>query len=603
MARAALSRCSRMLRCAALLLLVAAAVAAPTSSAHPQDAHDTTAPVLGARFGPDGTPQIGPYQVGDVAWGTYSPKYEATGWDTLEIHTAPGAPDDKAAFLAGFIEGSKTAARIWTHAQNSGVVGYTPSTKLADFLSQNNAWMAQQIATNSTSPYWYQLQLVLQQLHGMRAGYLGTPTGAKHSLSLDELLLLNLGGDMEDLAAVFGDNNDLARAPAQRWRAEHGDKLGETPLLTFGPGHCSALIKLLDQSKDLFVSQVTWSSFNSMTRIYKLYDFPFTMSGQSGSIVPGRKSSFSSYPGTLFSGDDFYLLSSGLVVMETTIGNSNSSLNQYIQPTTVLEWMRNILANRLASSAPTWAQIYSQYNSGTYNNQNMVVDTSKFTPGQPLPADTFWVVEQIPGHIVSNDLSSKLQSDGYFGSYNTPYDPRIRAINGVTVSEKQYGDWFSYERTPRARIFARNHTSVTDLESMKRLMRYNNYKADPLSTQLNTCQFIGWTNCTPPYTTENTIATRGDLNPADGVYGFAAFKQRNHVATDAKIMSVTEFDADRLPSYAVAGPPSDQVPPFVWTTSPYANTPHFGMPDKMVFDWIRVDWAQQQSKPKHVANQ
>ena len=32
-----------------------------------------------------------------------------------------------------------------------------------------------------------------------------------------------------------------------------------------------------------------------------------------GDIIPGRKASFSSYPGLMTSGDDFYMLSSGMV--------------------------------------------------------------------------------------------------------------------------------------------------------------------------------------------------------------------------------------------------------------------------------------------------
>ena len=69
--------------------------------------------------------------------------------------------------------------------------------------------------------------------------------------------------------------------------------------------------------------QVTWSDFNSMLRAYKLYDFPFTLDGTSQDRVPAVRSSFSSYPGSIFSGDDFYVLSSGLVVQETTIGWNN----------------------------------------------------------------------------------------------------------------------------------------------------------------------------------------------------------------------------------------------------------------------------------------
>jgi hypothetical protein len=44
----------------------------------------------------------------------------------------------------------------------------------------------------------------------------------------------------------------------------------------------------------------------------------------------------------------------------------------------------------------------------------------------------------------------------------------------------EYGDWFTYDKHPRALIFARNHTEVKDLRSMQALMRYNNFKVGVL---------------------------------------------------------------------------------------------------------------------------
>jgi hypothetical protein len=42
--------------------------------------------------------------------------------------------------------------------------------------------------------------------------------------------------------------------------------------------------------------KVTWSTVNSMLRIYKLYDFPFATDVGQGP-VPAVRSAFSSYPG------------------------------------------------------------------------------------------------------------------------------------------------------------------------------------------------------------------------------------------------------------------------------------------------------------------
>jgi hypothetical protein len=73
----------------------------------------------------------------------------------------------------------------------------------------------------------------------------------------------------------------------------------------------------------------------------------------------------------LNSGDDFYIINSGLVVIETTIENFNPTLYaDYLSPSTLMEWLRNIVANRLATNGQTWSDIFSRYNSGTYVSGN-----------------------------------------------------------------------------------------------------------------------------------------------------------------------------------------------------------------------------------------
>merc|ERR1719290_214587 len=107
---------------------------------------------------------------------------------------------------------------------------------------------------------------------------------------------------------------------------------------------------------------------------------------------------------------------------------------------------------------------------------------------------------------------------------------------------EKLGDWFSYDKTPRALIFARDASGVEDMESMIRLMRYNNYTKDPLSA----C------NCTPPYSAENAISARNDLNPKNGSYPFGALGHRSHGATDMKITGYHLFK--RMEFVAQSGP-------------------------------------------------
>ena len=45
-------------------------------------------------------------------------------------------------------------------------------------------------------------------------------------------------------------------------------------------------------------------------------------------------------------------------------------------------------------------------------------------------------------------------------------------MSGAANLTEQYGDWFSWKGAPRSKIFARNHTLVTNISTMVDLMRY-----------------------------------------------------------------------------------------------------------------------------------
>ncbi|NWW96444.1 PLBLB protein, partial [Rhynochetos jubatus] len=395
--------------------------------------------------------------------------------------------------------------------------------------------------------------------------------------------LLQLGGDLEDLESALNRSS---------------------PRRILGSGSCSALLKLLPGRRDLLVAHDTWTSYQSMLRVVKKYTLPFRASASGDSQIPGSIQVFSSYPGTIFSGDDFYILSSGLVsgalvlgdprpplpspplpspqvALETTIGNNNPARWKYLDPRgSVLEWLRNIVANRLARSGPEWATVFKRFNSGTYNNQWMVVDYKAFVPGRASPQQgVLTVLEQIPGLVMAADRTELLYQQGYWASYNLPYFEEIFNASGTPELVKKYGDWFTYDKNPRAQIFRRNQTLVRDLDSMIRLMRSNNYLRDPLSR----CG-----GCDPPQNAENAVSARSDLNPANGTYPFPALRQRCHGGTDMKVTS-----SGMAPTFglvAASGPAWDDVPPFRWSTSPCGTLLHMGHPDLWTFSPIKVRW-------------
>ncbi len=96
----------------------------------------------------------------------------------------------------------------------------------------------------------------------------------------------------------------------------------------------------------------------------------------------------------------------------------------------------------------------------------------------------------------SGDETEHLLEDGYWGSYNLPFFQEVFELSGCAAMEKQYGNDYSWAHCPRANIFRRNESMVVDMESMKALMQYNNFRTDPLSEG-------------DPF---NAIAARGDLS-------------------------------------------------------------------------------------------
>ncbi|KAM9194305.1 putative phospholipase B-like 2 isoform 3-T3 [Dugong dugon] len=454
-----------------------------------------------------------------VAWANLTNAIRETGWAFLELGTSACYNDSLQAYAAGIVEAAVSEELIYMHWMNTVVnycgpfkyeAGYCE--KLKSFLEANLEWMQEEMDLNRDSAYWHQVRLTLLQLKGLEDSYGGRmtfPTG-KFIIKPLGFLLLQLSGDLEDLEPA------LNKTKTKR---------------ALGSGSCSALIKLLPGQRDLLVAHNTWNSYQHMLRIVKKYSFHFHEGPQENSMLaPGNNLVFSSYPGTIFSCDDFYVLSSGLVTLETTIGNNNPALWKYVQPEgSVLEWVRNIVANRLALDGATWANLFKKFNSGTYNNQWMIVDYKAFVPSKPSPGSkVLTILEQIPGMVVVADKTSELYRNTYWASYNLPY---------------------------------------------------NDFLHDPLSL----CSA-----CTPQPNAENAISARSDLNPANGSYPFQALHQRSHGGIDVKVTSSAMAKALRL--LAVSGPTWDQLPPFQWSTSPFHSLLHMGQPDLWKFLPVEVWW-------------
>ncbi|VDP66559.1 unnamed protein product [Echinostoma caproni] len=427
-------------------------------------------------------------------------------------------PDIYQAYWAGFLETNITYDLTRAHFTNTAKgLCEEPLTadcvKLKQWLSDNIDYMLENfIYRGFGDEFWYHVGLQLWQLKGMSDAY--HKRFVRNSSVLTHAYPKGLKDDVFGIyiMQLNGDLDELLTA--LRLDNVYKDPIKKVTRQDDHPS-CSALIKLVPE--DIFISHVTWTNYKTMLRVLKVYRFPWKIRNGDGRRIPGEAISFSSYPSVTSSIDDFYITAAKLVTLETTIGNDNDALWIFVREgarSSVLSFFRAMIANRLARTGVEWARYFRQENSGTY-----------------FP-------------VVSN-------------------------LSGIPEKMARFGDHYDYNKNARAKMFQRDHQKVKDLQTMHDLMRYNNYKEDPLSR----C------NCTPPYSADLAIASRSDLNDPNGSYPLHNLGFRLHGASDAKITNMAMLET--LDFLATSGPPYTSVPAFQWSKLPI----HYDNPEMQPDLW------------------
>ena len=205
------------------------------------------------------------------------------------------------------------------------------------------------------------------------------------------------------------------------------------------------------------------------------------------------------------------------------------------------------------------------------------------------------MLEELPGNIAVHDGTPQLRGDAplwggaAWASYNVIFDPRLFVLSGAQELVDEYGGvggpgaYYSLLNTSRANIFRREAGSVVDLVSMQRVIRYNEFKTDPLST-------LGCGD-TPPYSATNAIADRSDLNEKKGNYVIPDLGFGDSGGIDAKItllswVKAADLAHGELPLTAQSGPTiSASCPVFSWSNTT-VKADHVGLPDTYNFGWV-----------------
>eukprot|EP01132_Coremiostelium_polycephalum_P005003 gene5003-6229_t len=481
-----------------------------------------------------------------IAQAAYTNQMMSTGWGYIAITTNPSFEDSIQASAAGYIEGYLSQEMIWQTWLNMYVNEYNnqpiPDVVL-NWANDNIDYVNQQVNDNPSDPYWIHMSLIFTQLSSMADGYNDATQDPNQKLSFLEFVLMNMDGDMGDISTALNISVGSTYKSSLSWR----------PLIKKNE-HCSGLIKLTDDLTELYAAHTSWSSYFEMLRMFKSYNFKYSTTAHSHLVM------FSGYPATLASEDDFYILDSRLVVLETTNGLNNNNLYNLITPQSVLTWMRAIVANRMAKDGPSWCKTFALQNSGTYNNQWMIVDYKKFIPGVKLGDGTLYVLEQIPNYVEYADVTNILRT-GYWPSYNVPYFENIFNMSGF--NDTGSSDYEPYEQDPRGQIFRRDANKVYSLSDFQAIMRYNDFQNDPLSQG----------------DAANQISSRFDLNPVTA-QDYDAFG-----GIDSKVTSLSLLN--QMIVVAQSGPTHDQQVPFSWSSANWTlEYPTVGMPDTYNFPWI-----------------
>ncbi|XP_049273675.1 putative phospholipase B-like 2 [Rhipicephalus sanguineus] len=519
-------------------------------------------PPLASTF--TGAPQV------PVAWASFKDDIHESGWSYLQIESSPYVHDELQAYAAGALEAYLTRRLMenqWENLFSRYCENQTEyCSRLDDFIIKNLEYSREQEHRFMYSdPYWNMVHLQMKQLAGLSDVFENQTLDYSHELNtVTRSFYFSLVGDLFDLEQALERKKDF-HSIAQ--------------ILA-----CSALVKVVGDFEDIYISHDTWFLYRGMLRIQKRYIFPWHYTAKSEHIIPGHTITMSSYAGKLVSWDNFYLTSAGLAITETSIVNDNKDLWKFVVPESgPFTWVSAAVASRLATSGLEWVRILGRENGGTCNSQVLVLDYKLFVPGTPISDGTLWIYEQLPKMTRYEDVSRDLRDNKYWASYNIAYFSDIFNISEQLPKVRRYGDYYTFENAPRAKIFRRDHAKVTDMSSMIKLMRYNDFKNDPLSH----C------NCSPPYNPTYAIAPRYDLIDPHGTYDIPEMYPRAVGGIDVKVTNYTLFASREF--VGVSGPTWENQPPFQWSNSGFADS-HVGHPDKWQFEPVIHKWAEPQVK-------
>lgn len=356
---------------------------------------------------------------------------------------------------------------------------------------------------NKFDHYHHQIYLFYQQLIGIEIGFNKGVGRARYDYEIPfvDFLLLNSRVDIEDLKLYYNefvaDNDD--------------DQMEVYPRV--GKMVLNILIKEDGKKPEVLIGHSSDGDYRSMLKVVKTYRFNYHHSPEPGSrLVINTDITFTSYPGSIASSDDFYLAMgkyTRIIVAGITLKHHQSAqlLHGIDLEGTVFSSARVMAANRLSHNGKFWSRVMARdpdigakqwlvidekkikflsiegpatdgneaVTSSTTSDDGLVnlnneipqdmltsVDLVKAT-SSPSNRNLVWMVDQTWRRLHAEDVTSKFRNGDHGWSLDgTPYFKVIQELNGLQP------------KSPKA------NQKLMNLEDVAQFLKLNSYRGDLL---------------------------------------------------------------------------------------------------------------------------
>ena len=422
-----------------------------------------------------------------IAKGKYEKTRYKTGWDLFESKTYNNANPIIQLYSIGIIEGILSQEEIKDYMNNFryALGGNEKAIQLKQWFKEADENIKRKINNiNSEKDNKFDLKSLSYlaclhaQINGLYKGY--NLKSEEDDVDIYELYLLNSEGNYDNTLVYMGINqieyNDNVNFENDEnlMKYYNTTKFEEIWRKLTRKSHCSAIVKLINENneKNILFGHNTWTGFYELLRTYKSIDYAFEGDNQ----IIGLKSikmKYSSYPGILFSGDEYYTIENNLAITQTSLSTifPERLVNGLNKKEYIPEFMRIMTINFLSRTGKEWVKNFEKLYNGNhiYFASWIIVDYNKINSNKNL----IFIAEEVSENVMTIDYTKEFLKKGYYGSYNLPFFKEHTVQTGISYFNLNLDD---KKYNPRGYLVKSLINEVNDIQSFQDLLTYNKYK-------------------------------------------------------------------------------------------------------------------------------